>query len=604
MEAAGQGVDSGVQGVDLLAQLLRFLHRRHAPLHGGLDEAADERASASADLEGARHRRNLGMHRPRSSARPQFAAGLSTLRGVAPTDRTAGLRQAALLCGLALLWRGWLSTNYYGWEEGDYGNLMMVREVQTSGFTWFRPSHMPGWYAMGAAVRSVLPFPRLAPLLLTMAFSVLNVGLAALVTRRLAGAAAAWMAGLWLVFQPEMALYGASTLRSPVYTSLAFVGLALLLAGRRDSGFAAIALSFITRMEGFFAFYLPALWAWWRDLGRGARGVVLPVVVLAGPVIAWQAYITGVHGESFFVLGPLGINLDDVAEASPEGTFQLTVWLSEGLATAWALASWLLPRKVGWVWLGLAGLGSVVALRGRSTPGARSVVAFTAFAGAFWLAEGFLSHHEPNHNLYWVWMMPVLPFLAVLGGLGWRAVSEGLRHAPRPAASAAWVCILLAAAPVFAQETRYQHGRSADWYRPQLDLSRWMEEELPAGTGVLVSSIPEVYLKRIESPLTVHSWWLLPGSLDGSDRDAFGQYLADQEIDYVQWFSEEWTDSNRIAPWLRAGTPVYAGPVALSPVDREDGYGWILYVVSRPGVETPPVPPPFGQGHLGPGWGL
>ncbi len=302
------------------------------------------------------------------------------------------------------------------------------------------------------------------------------------------------------------------------------------------------------------------------------------------------------------MLGPLGINLDDVAEASPEGTFQAGVWLREGFGTAWDLATWLLPRKVGWVWLCLAGIGAWGATMGRGAPGSRSVVAFTGFAAAFWIGEGLLSHHEPNHNLYWVWMMPVVPFLAVLGGMGWAALSIRLRQRPR-AAVAAWCVILLASVPVFAQETRYQHQRSARWYRPQLDLSRWMEDELPEGTGVLVSSIPEVWLKRVDSPLAVHSWWLLPGWLDGSDKAGFGTYLRDQHIDYVLWFSEEWTDSNRIAPWLREGEPVYAGPVALSPVDREDGYGWILYVVSRPGVPTPTVPPPFGQGVKGPGWG-
>lgn len=507
-----------------------------------------------------------------------------------------------MVCAVAALWRAWLATSFYGWEEGDYGNLMMVREVLDSRFTWFRTAHMPGWYVLGAAARAVLPYPRLAPLLVTVGFSLLNVGLAVLLTRRLAGARAGWLVGFWMAFQPEMALYGASTLRSPVYTSLSFLGLTLLLAGSRDRGFGAIALGFLTRMEGFFAFFAPALWSWARDLGRGRRGVVVPLAILLGVVASWQVYITALHGEGLFVLGPLGINLDDVAEASPEGTFEAGRWLREGMATAWALASWLLPRKVGWAWLLLAGLGTHAAVRGRAAPGSRSVVVFAAFAAAFWLGEGLLSHHEPNHNLYWVWMMPVLPFLAVLGGLGWATLDQALRQRPR-AAVAAWCAILLATVPVFAQETSYQHDRSARWYRPQLDLSRWMEDELPPGTGVLVSSIPEVWLKRVDSPLVVHSWWLLPGWLDGSDPAGFGRYLDEQAIDYVLWFSEGWTDSNRIAPWLREGKPLYAGPVALSPVDREDGYGWILYVVSRPGAPTPRVPPAFGQGAEGRGWG-
>lgn len=510
--------------------------------------------------------------------------------------------QVVVLSVVALGLRVWLSLTYYGWEEGDYGNLMMVREVQDSGFTWFRTAHMPGWYVLGAAVRSVLPFPRLAPLLPTLLFSVLNVGLAVLVTRKLAGASAAWLVGIWLAFQPEMALYGASTLRSPVFTSLSFAGLALLLWGARDRGFLAIALGFLTRMEGFFAFFGPALWTWARGLGRGVGSLFVPAALLGGAVIAWQAYITAVHGEGFFVLGPLNINLDDVAEASPEGTFEAGVWLREGLASSWSMLSWLLPRKLGWVWLALAALGLGGALRGRLPAGGRSVALFAVFPLAFWLGTGFLSRHDPNHNLYWVWMMPLVPFVAVLAGFGWSLLERRMSRGSPALRGAAWLAVVLSVAPAFAQEATYQISRSDAWYRPQLDLARWMEESLPPDSGVLVSSIPEVWLKRIDSPLRVHSWWFLPGHLDGSDKDAFGEHLAAQRIDYVLWFSEEWTDSNRIAPWLREGVPVYAGPIALTPVDREDGYGWILYAVGRPGAPTPPVPPRYGQGVRGRGW--
>ena len=73
-------------------------------------------------------------------------------RSPASVDRGAAPQIVALMV-LAAAVRSWLAPRYFGWEEGDYGNLMMIEEVLESGFTWFRASHMPGWYALGAVAR-------------------------------------------------------------------------------------------------------------------------------------------------------------------------------------------------------------------------------------------------------------------------------------------------------------------------------------------------------------------------------------------------------------------------------------------------------------------
>jgi len=507
------------------------------------------------------------------------------------------LIQAAVLFVVAAALRAWLSARYFGWEEGDYGNVMHIREVLDSGFSWFRPAHMPGWYVLAAVLSLGLPTLRLAGLVLTLVASAASVAGAAWATRRLVGAQAAWLVGAWLAVQPEMFLYGSSTLRSPVYTALAVGSFCAFLAGRERSGIVLVAVAFLVRMEAFFAFFGPAAWS----VLRGARrpGAVLAAAgALLGVVAAWQLYVTVGQDEGVFFLGPMGINT--AGSTVEEEPFQFGPWLNEGLHTSWWFVSWLLPRKLGWTWMLLAA-GGAVRLWRDGGPGRQAVV-WAAFPLLFWLGEGLLSQQDPNHNLYWVWMLPIVPFLGVLAGAGYAAVDERLRDLPRLVRRVVFGAVLLSALPSFHAEGSYQMDRADRWYRPQLEVSRWLEESAAKGSGVLVSSIPEVWLKRKPNDLRVHAWWLLPGHLDGESPEEFATFLNTERIDYVLWFAEEWTDSNRIAPWLRTDEPMQVGPVGLSPVDREPGYGWILYVVTRPGAPVPAIPPPFGQGAPGRGW--
>jgi len=575
------------------------------------------------------------------------------------TERRRATLQVLFCVLLGLLWRLRLSGIYYGWEEGDYGNVMMVREVTDSGFSWFRTSHMPGWYSLAALVRGMSNDARASALAMTMFFSLLNVGLGSLLSRKLLGPGAAWLVGIWLALQPEMALYGASTLRSPVFTSVAFAGMALLIWGPARSGFTATAAAFLIRMEGFFTVYLPAVWTWTRDQGRGFRlsALLVPLAILGGVVIGWQAYITQVHGEGFFVLGPLGINF--AGEVDGEGT-AFGEWFVSGLETIWALLHWTLPRKLSATWLMLAGIGIVALLRGVGRPGSRVVLVYAGFGLAFWLGEALLAQHhvnpeaqilapcgilDPEHNLYWVWLLHAIPFLVLVAGAGWAWLERRMGHLPWMMRNGILALVIGSALPTFLNETDLQVERSARWYRPQLDLSTWLETETPPGTAILTSSIPEVWLKRknlepdpacdpdgdgrtycwrrTDTGQKIYSWWTLPTSrgemvpdrvVAGAEEaeefpseDDFLAFLLAEQIRYLMFFEEGWTDSRRFASFLESGDDLQLGGLSFKVLDGDPpisscGYGWRLYGLSPEGSPPPRRPPEFGRGALGQGW--
>ena len=66
------------------------------------------------------------------------------------SERTSAVAQFVVLFLAAALVRCFLSSRFFGWEEGDYGNLMMIREVIDSGFTWFHRRSMSAANASGA----------------------------------------------------------------------------------------------------------------------------------------------------------------------------------------------------------------------------------------------------------------------------------------------------------------------------------------------------------------------------------------------------------------------------------------------------------------------
>ena len=486
--------------------------------------------------------------------------------------RPRGTLVAALLV-VAGVYRLWLMTQYYGWEESDYGNLAMARGVLDSGFRHYDMNHLPMYYGLSAAVMAVVRDAVLATRAVSLVAGMLTVGLAVVLADRVAGRRVAWTVGVLCVFQPELALYSASSLREPVYAA-AVVG--CLLALTRDglvlASFAA-AVAFLTRMDAVFTLG-PALLL--HALGRTPRLPRLARVIgpLVGGVSAWSVYCATVHGTWKFWDHSVNVNVDTGGTELAPGGAQ---WVLDGLGVVGSLAGQVVPSRIGWLLV----LGVVAGLA--SVPWRRHDVRRTLAVGAlcllgFWLGIGFIAQHEPGHNLYWKWLHGVLPPLLILSAIGiWRlaTVLEALtgRHA-------VWVLFGLGgaqAAWAMGSETVRQIGVSKTLYKPQLDLARWVEAEVPEDVPMVLDNIPACWVDRQGHERTLHSWFDIPVSPD--NRGEFAIWLDNQNIGYVLWFQEDWTQAPVIAPWLSNPTTHRLGTVLLVPLQHEPEYGWIFYKV-------------------------
>ena len=62
-------------------------------------------------------------------------------------------------------------------------------------------------------------------------------------------------------------------------------------------------------------------------------------------------------------------------------------------------------------------------------------------------------------------------------------------------------------------------------------------------------------------------------------------WLKSQNVSYVLWFQEEWTQAPRIAPYLASPVVHDLGVVRLVPLQQESGYGWVFYRVDS--IDSP-----------------
>ncbi|MCB9758740.1 MAG: glycosyltransferase family 39 protein [Alphaproteobacteria bacterium] len=483
--------------------------------------------------------------------------------------------RAALLVVLALAaaaLRLWLGTQYYGWEESDYGNLAMTRGVLESGFRHFDMNHLPMYYGLSAAVMALVGDAVVASRAVSLIGGVLTVAAAALLADRVLGRRVAWAAGLALVVQPELALYAASSLREPVYAA-AVVGALLAMSHERLALASALAgVAFLTRMDALMTVGgVLAVHA----LGRPprARRVLAAALPLAAVVVAWAAYCQEVHGTWRFWAHSVAVNVETGGAEAPAGL----AWALDGLKVVAALLLDVLPSRIGWLlWAGV--VVELAALDWRRHSPRRSLALASLALLGFWLGIGFIAQHEPGHNLYWKWLHGVLPPLILLGTSGaWRVFD-------RLAAVAGWwpAALLLAVGAAqglaaMGTETHRQLEVSAALYKPQAELARWIEDHAAPGDAMLVDNIPGCWLDRRPHGLKLHSWFDVPVPPD--DPDAFAGWVAGERLRYVLWFQEDWTQAPVIAPWLAAGEVWSWGPVTLRPTRAEPGYGWIFYEV-------------------------
>ena len=485
-------------------------------------------------------------------------------------------RRTLLVAGLLVAagaWRVVLGSRYYGWEESDYGNLAMVRGVLESNFTHFDMNHLPMYYGLSALVMAVVGDAVIASKAVSLIAGMVTVAGTVVLADRLAGRGVAWTAGAVAVFQPELALYAASSLREPVYAAATIT--CLIALTRERLGWAALlaGVAFLTRMDAAFTLG-PALLV--HALGRPGRfgRVSAALGPLALIVFGWALYCSVVHGTWAFWGHSVAVNLETGGtELSPEESG----WATGGLAVSWALLTEVLPSRMGWP-LAIGALVGFVGLPWRRHDPRRTVGIAALCLLGFWLAIGFTAQHEPGHNLYWKWLHGVLPPLIVLGTIGvWRIGEQASGLVGRVPV------YLLAAAAVgqtawaYTKETQRQVALSAELYKPQLELARWIEAEVPESTPLLVDNIPGCWIDRREHGRELHTWFDVP--VPPEDRAAFGSWLAEEHVGYVLWFAEDWTQAPVIAPFLEHATAHNLREVILVPLREEPQYGWIFYRV-------------------------
>ena len=123
--------------------------------------------------------------------------------GAGPPSVERGLFVWGLLAAAA--WRLRLSGRFAGWEESDYGNLAMIQGVLDGGFLHYDMNHMPGYYALGAALHAVLDDALWAGRSLDLIGGLVAWALAVQLARRLFGLPVAVISGLLLIVHPAFA---------------------------------------------------------------------------------------------------------------------------------------------------------------------------------------------------------------------------------------------------------------------------------------------------------------------------------------------------------------------------------------------------------------
>ena len=487
----------------------------------------------------------------------------------------------ASFTALGAVWRLLLMQIYYGWEESDYGNLAMARGVLESGFRHYDMNHLPMFYGLSALVMAVVGDAVLATRIVAFGSGALTVALGVWLADRILGRRVAWFVGAFLVFQPELALYSASSLREPVYAAALLGALALLTRERLAAASLAAGVGFLTRMDALLAVG-PALAL--HALGRRPRlgRLLLAVAPLAGVVIAWALYCQEVHGTWQFWSHSVSVNVET---GGVEGETPAAERLLEGLGVSAALFFQVLPTRIGvFAWVGL--IAGVVATPWMRHDLRRTLTVMTLGLLGFWLGIAFIAQHEPGHNLYWKWLHAPAPFLLLVGVAGaWRLLDR-LGGVLGPTG----VKVLAAAGLAqglwaMGAETKRQLDLSAALYKPQLELAKWIEAEVPESTTLLVDNIPGCWLDRRAHKRTMWTWFDVP--VPPEDDEAFAAWLRAEEVGYVLWFAEEWTQAPVIAPWLGEPgadeTAVVIDGITLTPLWADDDYGWRFYRVEEGG---------------------
>jgi hypothetical protein len=484
---------------------------------------------------------------------------------------------------LAGAWRLWLMGSYYGWEESDYGNLAMTKGVLDGGFRHFDMNHLPLYYAVSAAVMAVVGNATLASIGVSFVSGVALVGATVLVSYRFFGVGAAWLTGLLLVFQPELALYSASSLREPLYGLL--VILALLHINERRFIVASVlaGAAFLTRMDAFLVLAPMLLFTGGLDARKSDRPVwlgailcVLPMLLIVG---LWSIYCHFEHGTYAFWGHSIAVNLE--TGGTELGGFDLI----NGTSVAASLFGPVISSKFG-LFVLLGWIAGILQTQWRVHSQQRNVAILSVLLLGFWLALGFFGQHEPGHNLYWKWLYGVAPPFILIASAG---LLRFVRALPMANLGRNSVLLIALCPSLFSmlRETDRQVKLSAEILGPQIELARWIEAETADDNVMVLDNVPERWLSRRDHSRVLYTWMDLPICEDGTQScqwtpEQFAQWVEETGVEYILWYGEEWTGAPNAAPWLGDNETWMYGDVTLNPTRSarlEHVDSWVFYEV-------------------------
>lgn len=490
-----------------------------------------------------------------------------------------------LLTLLALAWRLLLASQYYGWEESDYGNLAMARGAFESGFTDFDMKHLPFYYFLSGVFVAFLDDAILATHTVSILTGALSIGLVYLIGKRAFDTSVGVCAALLLCVQSEYALYASSSLREPLFGFLVLLGAYLLLENRPRWAALASGLSFLTRFDSLLIALPTTLYHVVRrppSLKSLRHPLWSMLAIYGGIVFLWAWYCSLHHGTWLFFMPTVEVNLET------GGGHELRTPLERllgGLQVVKLLFFSTMPHHLSLpVWL--AALGGLWLYRrdllARTARG--TLFAYGFLNTGFWLGIGLVGQHEPEHNLYWKWLYPVAPWWALFASA---AVVWLVRRLPqRMLQVAVSLLLVITVGTSYARETQRQLTLSEQLLKPQVDLARWVEANVPPGSSLVFDNIPACYLNRKPHTWRLISWFDVPVPHD--DEGAMASWLREQQIRYVLWFQEDWTQAPLVAPYLRTPRAHRLEGLLLKPLFQDAAYGFVFYEVQVESGEASP----------------
>ena len=475
----------------------------------------------------------------------------------------------------AVVYRFWLWDIFAGWEESDYGNVAMVRGVFESGFRSYDMNHMPGYYGFSALFLWLYDDAVIAgKLAATLSGAGAIIGIAWLM-RYMAGTTASILLVLLLTFQPEFSLYSASALREPMYTFF-MVGVLICSIQERWWLFGVCAsLAFLVRFE-FPLVCTPLLFLLiYRHGYTILPKIGIPMLLT---ILGWMMYCWHTYETVAFWSHAASTNIETGMGAEAVSRWD---WCLRGFEIVSSLIGYLLPSRIGWlIFVGWVLSPFMIPKESR----AWLVLGLSYGAVGVWLLIAFIAQHDANHNLYWKWMYPLVPLVSFCGVWTWW---RWLSTRTSVVQCFIWAAICLVTIPMQYSQAQQQIQRADRLYRPQLELSLQLEQEVPSDRLLLVDNIPACWMNRTLHDRRLISWFDVP--VPKNDPKAFARWLKKEDVWGVLWFQESWTQAPVIAPFLQHGGVWREGEEILKEEAREDEYGWIYYRrYERSGIEIGP----------------